>query len=237
MDMKFTQLINTKSFIAGLILCFIALYASTVEAQEYDTKRYAAEIKAFDKKDSLERVKPGANLFTGSSTLRLWPDMQSYFPNAVVINRGFGGSTFRDLLYYADRLIKAYKPAKVFIYEGDNDIAAGISVEEALRQALELREHISKSLPGVPVAFIGVKPSVARWHLKEKYIAFNSGLEDYCKKMKNTEFIDVWKPMLDEKGEVRQVFLQDKLHMNTEGYQIWQKVLSPYLIVKREKKI
>ena len=233
-DMEFIQIIKNKILIAGIGLCYIFLSTSSVRAQEYDTKKYAAEIKAFDKKDSLEGLKPGANLFTGSSTLRMWPDMQSYFPGALVMNRGFGGSTFRDLLYYTDRLILGYKPAKVFIYEGDNDIAAGVSVEETLKQAIEIRERIAKSLPGVPVAFIGVKPSIARWHLKEKYIDFNSHLEDYCKKTRNTAFIDVWNPMLDDHGAVRPVFLKDNLHMNAEGYQIWKEAIAPYLIPKKK---
>lgn len=232
--MKLIQHLTKKSLYAGIGLCFIFLASATVDAQEYDAKKYAGEIKGFDKRDSLEKVKPGANLFVGSSTLRMWPNMQSNFPKAEVINRGFGGSMFVDLLYYADRAVMAYKPAKVFIYEGDNDIAHGTPVDVVLKQAKEMREKIAKALPGVPVAFISAKPSVARWNLKDKYIEFNTLLKAYCKKTKKTEFIDVWTPMLDTNGEVfKHVFLQDNLHMKPEGYQIWQKVISPYLIPKK----
>lgn len=233
--MKFIESLEKASlaFIIGLGL--ILQSASSAYAQDYDAKKYAAEIKGFDKKDSLEKVKPGANLFVGSSTLRMWPDMQSYFPNAAVINRGFGGSMFVDLLYYADRAIMVYKPAKVFIYEGDNDIASGKSVDEVLKQAKEIREKIARQLPGVPVAFISAKPSVARWNLKDKYTDFNTQLKAYTKTAKKTEFIDVWTPMLDANGEVfKHIFLQDNLHMKPEGYAIWKKAIAPFLISKKK---
>ncbi len=230
--MKFIEFFKSK-LIIRISLCIVLFSGTAAYAQQYDAKKYATEIKAFDKRDSLEKVKPGSNLFVGSSTLRMWADMQSYFPNAEVINRGFGGSMFVDLLYYAERLVMAYKPAKIFIYEGDNDIAHGMEVADVLKQAKEIREQIAKALPGVPVAFISAKPSVARWNLRDKYLAFNKQLRAYAIKTKKTEFIDVWTPMLDSRGEVQQVFLQDNLHMKPAGYQIWQKAIAPYLIPKK----
>jgi lysophospholipase L1-like esterase len=36
--------------------------------------------------------------------------------------------------------------------------------------------------------------------------------------------------MLNEKGLPRpELFLEDRLHMNAEGYRIWQKNIQPYL--------
>ena len=219
--------------VLALSFCVLLLSASALMAQEYNPKTFEKDIKAFDQKDTLENVRPGSNLFTGSSTITMWRDIQNHFPNAYVINRGFGGSKFDDLLYYADRLITPYKPAKIFIYEGDNDIASGVGIEAVLQLAKQLREKIAKDLPGVPVVFISVKPSVSRWHLKDKYLELNKALKAYSKKAKHTEFADLWSPMIDENGEVyKHIFLQDNLHMNAEGYKIWQKVLAPYLISK-----
>jgi lysophospholipase L1-like esterase len=48
--------------------------------------------------------------------------------------------------------------------------------------------------------------------------------------MKNFFYADVWTPMLDEKGELkRNLFLEDNLHMNRAGYDIWKKVIGQYL--------
>jgi lysophospholipase L1-like esterase len=217
-----------------LITCFL-FFANSLKAQVYNTKKFEKNIKAFDKRDSIENVQPGSNLFVGSSSITNWKDVASYFPNSYVINRGFGGSKFEDLLYYADRVIMPYKPSKIFVYEGDNDIASGMNTEVLIKQAKELREKIAIAFPKVPVVFISVKPSVARWKLKDKYEEFNEALKKYVKKTKRTEFADVWTPMIDENGEVfKDVFLKDNLHMKANGYKIWQKVLEP-MVLKNKK--
>lgn len=224
---RFTSL----SSILKISLIAAVLCASTVSAQVYNPKTFEKNIKAFDQRDSIEHVRPGSNLFVGSSSITNWKDIADYFPQSYVINRGFGGSKFEDLLYYADRVITPYKPAKIFIYEGDNDIASGIDNDTLIRQAKQLRKKIAMAFPDVPVVFISVKPSVARWNLKDKYLAFNKALKKYTKKEKLTEFADVWSPMLDRNGEVfKDVFLKDNLHMKPNGYQIWQKVLEPFLL-------
>jgi hypothetical protein len=52
--------------------------------------------------------------------------LQSYFPEYNVINNGFGGSHFSDLLYFYHEMIVKPAPEILFIYEGDNDIASTI---------------------------------------------------------------------------------------------------------------
>ena len=217
-----------------LLACFISLPVA-LSAQVYNPKTFEKNIKAFDKRDLIENVQPGANLFVGSSSITNWKDIATYFPDAYVINRGFGGSRFVDLLYYADRVIMPYKPAKIFVYEGDNDIASGADTETLIKQAKELRKKIAVAFPKVPVVFISVKPSVARWKLKDKYVEFNKALKKYTKKEKLTDFADVWTPMIDENGEVfKDVFLKDNLHMKPNGYQIWQKSLQPFVLKNKK---
>src|SRR5690606_38372838 len=120
-------------------------------------------------------------------------------------------------------------PSKIVIYEGDNDIAAGESAKDILKEAKKLRRMIKKELPGVPVVFIPAKPSIARWELKEKYEVFNEKLKNYAEEEELTMFADVYSAMLDDSGMVyKHIFIEDNLHMNAEGYKIWQSVLAPY---------
>lgn len=217
------------------LIVFLLTLPAVLSAQGYNTKTFEKNINAFDKRDSIENVQPGSNLFVGSSSITKWTDIADYFPDSYVINRGFGGSMFEDLLYYADRVILPYKPAKIFIYEGDNDIAKGIDTETLIKQATTLRQRIAEVFPKVPVVFISVKPSVARWGLKDKYVAFNQALKKYAEQQKLTAFVDVWTPMLDANGEVfKDIFLNDNLHMKPNGYQIWQKALQPFLLKNKK---
>lgn len=212
-----------------IIMLALLLWAGVLQAQE--TKgRFESSMQEFDEKDRKNPPAEGVILFTGSSSIKMWQDIDEYFPEHDVLNRGFGGSDFSDLLHYKDRVIFKYKPSKIFIYEGDNDIASGEDPKDILKEAKQLRKAIKKELPGVPVIFISAKPSVSRWHLKEQYKDLNKKLQKYAKRTKNTEYADVWTPALDENDEVmKDIFLKDNLHMNAKGYKIWQEVLMPFV--------
>ncbi len=81
------------------------------------------EIAAFKKQDSISQPPKGAILFVGSSSFRLWEGLDTAFPGHQVINRGFGGSTLPDVVYYAEDIIFSYQPRQIVIYAGDNDLA------------------------------------------------------------------------------------------------------------------
>lgn len=195
-----------------------------------DPKRFEKAILAYEKMDRESKPVSGVNLFVGSSSIRRWPDMQRYFPEHKILNRGFGGSHFSDLIYYADRLIFAYDPAAIFIYEGDNDIGAGEDPKAILKEAIQVREMIAEKMPQVPVIFISPKPSVSREHLNDTYIFFNKKLKKYAERTKKTKFVDVWNVAMDDDGRVyRHIFVADSLHMNAAGYQLWKQQIEPYL--------
>ena len=228
--------IKFKSLFRIAIALFVlaCCCAPMVSAQAVNPDRWKKAMSDFDRRDNVEDIRPGSNLFVGSSSITNWKDIADHFDNAHVINRGFGGSRFKDLIYFADRVIMPYKPSKIFIYEGDNDIKGGMTPKEVMKEARELREMIESALPGTPVVFISAKPSVSRWDLRDKYVKLNRSLEKYAKRTPNTEFADVWTAMLDENGVVRKdIFLKDNLHMKAEGYKIWQRVLDPYIVRKK----
>ena len=192
--------------------------------------KWEETVRKFETADRKQMPKQGVVLFTGSSSVAMWGDLEESFPDHEVLNRGFGGSEFSDLLYYTDRIIYPYQPSKIFIYEGDNDLAAGESIESILKEAKNLREQIRAELPDTPVIFIASKPSLSRWNLKDKYEELNRSLEQYAEGTELTEFADVWTAMLGADGKVREdLFLDDDLHMNEKGYEIWKKVLKPFL--------
>ncbi len=219
---------SIAKMVSGLLCA--TTFAFTSVAQEQGPERWEETIQKFEQQDAPNPIESGAILFTGSSSIAKWQDISDYFPDQRIINRGFGGSQFSDLLHYADRVIYPYQPSKIFIYEGDNDIAAGDSPKQIMREAKKLRKKIKKELGDTPVVFISPKPSVARWELKATYEDLNARLKKYADKTKDTEFADVWNPALNDNGKVvEHIFLKDNLHMNAEGYKIWQEVLVPYV--------
>ena len=79
------------------------------------------EIKEFKAADSLHAPPGNAIVFVGSSSFKMWKNLDKAFPNHKVINRGFGGSSLPHVIDYADDIVTPYNPKQVVIYCGDND--------------------------------------------------------------------------------------------------------------------
>lgn len=45
----------------------------------------------------------------------------------------------------------------------------------------------------------------------------------------NRAYVDLATPLLDERGEPRDVYVDDGLHLNADGYDLWNAALAPYL--------
>jgi lysophospholipase L1-like esterase len=212
-----------------LFICLLmGITTSSLHAQ--DPTRFKGEIKTLKSKVYNFRQGEEVYLFTGSSSIRKWKNIPEYFPGKNIINNGFGGSHMSDLLHYCKELILKHTPTKVFIYEGDNDLGSKKTSDQIMATTKTLVNQIEAKLPGIEIVFISPKPSLSRWTLKEKYLELNSDFKKYSESKSNLSFADVWYPMLDKKGNpIKNIFIEDGLHMNSKGYDIWAKVLEKYM--------
>ena len=190
--------------------------------------RWEAEIRAFETSDRTNPPPHGAILFLGSSSFRLWKTLPQDFPGKAVINRGFGGSEISDSTALADRIIFPYHPRLIVLYAGDNDLANGKSASQVVADYLAFVHTVRARLPEVQIAFLSIKPSPSRWHLKTQIEAANQ--EIAAIKEKGLLFIDVYHPMLGPDGNPDpELFMPDKLHPNAKAYHLWTRVIAPYL--------
>lgn len=220
-------MIYTKklAFVAFSFLLLITSHAQQHPAFWYD-------IQQFKKQDSIKPPPQHAILFVGSSSFTKWTDVQDYFPGYTIINRGFGGSSLTDIMRYENDVIFKYHPKQIVIYCGENDIAgsADVTGQIVFDRFKKLFTDIRKKLPNVPVVYISMKPSPSRWDMRDRMIAGNELIKSYLAKNKNAVFISVWNSMLGTDGKpMDDIFIQDKLHMNTKGYAIWKNLIEPYL--------
>lgn len=211
-------------------LISVLVFTFSIGVRAQDPGRFQKAVEVLVQKNHSFDDEKELVVFAGSSSIRMWDDVQTYFPEYNVINNGFGGSHFSDLIYYYDELIARKNPDRLFIYEGDNDIASGKNPRKVRDEARQLIRRIRNDFPQTKIVFIAAKPSIARWELKKEYERLNRYLEQIARRTPNVEFADVWNAMLDENGEVyRDVFVDDNLHMNEKGYQIWGEVIGQHL--------
>lgn len=214
------------------LYCILALLLISFRTSAQDLP-FANDIREFKKMDSISAPPQNAILFIGSSSFTLWKDVADYFPGHTIINRGFGGSTLTDVIRYSNDIIVPYRPAQVVIYCGENDIASSdaITANTVVKRFEQLYSIIRNRFPGAGIVYISMKPSPSRKKFMPKMAEANARIRHFLQGKRNAAFIDVYSKMLDKNGEpLKNIFLDDSLHMNAKGYAIWQKEIKPYLL-------
>jgi lysophospholipase L1-like esterase len=211
----------TLWFVVGLVLC-----PHPVAAQ---AGVWEPAIAAFEANDRASPPPTGEIVFVGSSSIRLW-DVDRYFPDLEIINRGFGGSQLSDAVRYAERIVIPYKPRIVVVYAGDNDIYAGATSEEVAISFEQFVRTVRAKLPDVRVVFIGIKPSLQRWDVIERVRLANAMIRAYAVHDDNVAFVDVDHAMLGWDETPRpELFVTDGLHLTPAGYELWSALIRPLL--------
>ncbi|MGV3684962.1 MAG: GDSL-type esterase/lipase family protein [Daejeonella sp.] len=215
-----------------LLVCFLFVQLSSLSLSAQQNPRFYKDIQAFKKQDSISAPPKNAILFVGSSSFTGWKDVQTYFPEYPIINRGFGGSSLTDVIRYTNDIIIPYQPKQVVVYCGENDFTVtGVNADTVYNRFKTLFELIRKDLPKTHIAFVSLKPSPSRAKYMPEMARANDLIRDYLKTNRRTAYVDVYSKMLLADGTpMPHIFKADKLHMVESGYRIWQKEIQPTLV-------
>ena len=188
------------------------------------TNHFEPEVLKFEALDRRIPPPPRPILFVGSSSIRLWTNLPTLIQERPVLNRGFGGSRFKDLLRFFNRVVLPYGPSVLVVYEGDNDLADGQTPAEIAQDLAMFLDHAETELRGTSVVLLTVKPSPSRRHLLEAQFEFNRRLQTLAAARQRVRVVDVASPLLDSRGEPDpRFFAADQLHLNADGYEAWRK--------------
>ena len=204
------------------ILYLILIFSFSAKSQ----MNFKSEVNAIQEKNKhLIKTENKHVVFTGSSSIRIWENLFEIFKDSTIVNTGFGGSKASDLLYYIDELVINFNPKKVVIYEGDNDINSGQEINFIYKNILKIIERIKDKNDKIKIILISAKPSISRWHLRDKYIQLNQKYRELANKSDFIEFADTWSVMIENGVLKKDIFIEDGLHLNEKGYEIWEKTL------------
>lgn len=215
-----------KIFAAFLLLTFALIFSQEKKPIFWQ------DIQNFKKLDSESAPPKDAILLIGSSSFTKWQDVSDYFPEKVILNRGFGGSKLSDLNYYSEDLLNPYQPKQIIIYCGENDFADDdkLKADVIVERYKTFYKKTREKFPNIQVDFISIKYSPSREKLWPQMKEANKKIAKFMKKEKNADFIDITKVMNNAKGKVRKdLFVADMLHITPEGYRLWAEVMKPYM--------
>jgi len=193
---------------------------------------WESEIEAFEASDARAMPAPGAVLFVGSSSIRLWSTLERDMAPVRVLNRGFGGAHMDHVVEFAPRIVPPYAPSAIVVYAGDNDIGAGKSIERVVADFERFVAFVREAGIRAPIAYIAIKPSRLRFGSWPAMREANARIASIAAADPSLHFIDIASPMLAlrEAGESdgpppRSLFLFDGLHLSARGYEVWTEVV------------
>jgi lysophospholipase L1-like esterase len=228
--MAIRRLISAAAFCTAAICAGSTVVHAVERPDAIAQSQWEDTLAGFAAADLKNTPPAGGVLFVGSSSIRLWDNLESEFQDAAVIKRGFGGSRLTDCVKLMDRLVIKYQPRMVMLYAGDNDLAEGGTPEDVLNRVKAFADGVHKRLPETQVTFISIKPSPARRGLVNKARAANRLVQQYAEAHPKVDYIDVFTPMLAADGSPRSdLFRNDALHMNKAGYALWRSVIRPFV--------
>lgn len=219
-----------RSFVLLSLLCLARLPFATADEPLTGFAKWEKEIAAYEAADRKNPPPKGGVVFVGSSSIRLWKTLAQDFPQHRVLNRGFGGSEMADSVHFAERIVLPYEPRMVVVYAGGNDINNGRTPEQVFGAFKAFVVKVRAKLPDTQIAYISIAGNPKRWAQVERVKTANALVESYCKSEANLRFIDVFSQMLGPDGLPKpDIFVEDRLHMNAEGYKLWTAIIGPLL--------
>jgi hypothetical protein len=232
-------------FLVSVLLSVIGVARSqndSVHILEYlpvkhsDSKRWIERYQKDIDRYVRENVEAGEiacdALFLGSSSINLWNDIYADMAPLKVVRRSYGGAAIRDMLYNYSVIARGCKPKCIVLYV-ENDLC-GCREELSEYETFDLFRiftgRILRDYPRVPFFIVSLKPSPAREKLKEKQKIVNRLLQSFAENTPGVFFIDIAAGMYDERGNIRtDIFLDDSLHLNRKGYDLWTSIIKPAL--------
>jgi lysophospholipase L1-like esterase len=182
-------------------------------------------IVAFEEQDREAPPAPGAIVFTGSSSIRMWKTLEDDMAPRAVLNRGFGGAHLDHVNTFASRIVLPYAPRAIVLYAGDNDIAAGKDAERVTADFERFVTLIRAGGSDAPILFVAIKPSRLRFGDWPEMARANAAIAARCAADARLHYVDVATPMLAEaepgQPPPRSLFQLDGLHLSAEGYALW----------------
>jgi lysophospholipase L1-like esterase len=214
--------------IAGVCLSGSAALGQAPAAP--DPARFEKNVLAYEAADKAAPPPPGAILLAGDSQFFRWKTLAEDLPGYTIVNRGIDSFQSPDLLHYTARLVLPYKPRLIVLHIGGNDVHNGRTAQQVLSDFKSFVAQVRAVLPAVPIAFTSITPSPGRWSEADVRRDANKLVKAYVSSDKRLHFIDLWDAFLTPDGKPREdLFVEDRIHPNHEGYLVRVKIMLPLL--------
>jgi lysophospholipase L1-like esterase len=183
-----------------------------------------------------EKRPPRLSILVGDS-LSLWFPVELLPEDRNWLNQGISGETSRGLLQRLNFFDKT-QPRTIFVMIGINDLIRGVSDDVILDNQRQILSYLRRNHPRTRIFVQSILPhgaEEATWEGREKLLAIpNSRIQKLNQQLQSiatrqgVKYMDLYPLFINQKGNLRQEFTTDGLHLSPAGYVVWRTALQVY---------
>lgn len=192
------------------------------------TTRWAREMAAIDARFEAG-VAPGATAFIGSSSIARWHHLARDFPSHRILRHGLNGARIGDIVSRFERLAGRFEPALLVVFAGSNDLVPGRpGTPSDVADGVKALLRASAALRSMPtLLWIEITPTPRRSAVLTDVLEANRRVNQLAVDHPKLLVVEAARQFLDAAGQPdKRFFVDDGLHLNEAGYQIWQDALT-----------
>jgi lysophospholipase L1-like esterase len=170
-------------------------------------------------------------------SLSLWFPVELLPEDRNWLNQGISGETSRGLLQRLNFFDKT-QPRTIFVMIGINDLIRGVSDDVILDNQRQILSYLRRNHPRTRIFVQSILPhgaEEATWEGREKLLAIpNSRIQKLNQQLQSiatrqgVKYMDLYPLFINQKGNLRQEFTTDGLHLSPAGYVVWRTALQVY---------
>lgn len=170
-------------------------------------------------------------------SLTLWFPQEMLAKNRQWLNQGISGENTSGLLKRLN-LLDELKPQTIFVMVGINDLIKGASDKQLLENYGKVLAALKEKQPEVEIVVQSILPhggdrmtvddrEQALQVSNDRIVQLNRKLKDLAA-ARNVKFLDLNPVFTDADGLLRATLSTDGLHLNDQGYAVWQAAMQTF---------
>ncbi|MEC4865572.1 MAG: GDSL-type esterase/lipase family protein [Jaaginema sp. PMC 1078.18] len=174
-------------------------------------------------------------------SISLWFPGELLPPQENWLNQGISGETSAGLLRRLE-LLDDTEPTAIFVMIGINDLLKGVKEETILANQKLIVRYLKQQHPNAKIVLQSILPhsgSKATWEGRdrlaqipnERILQLNTRLWEIADS-EGVLFLNLYPLFADETSSLRLDLTSDGLHLNRNGYQLWQTALQVFIQVR-----
>ena len=224
-----------KTFLFLACWCFpYLLVTNNAQSVQTDNKRTHSTYY-YQRASHFEQLPTSSRdiIFLGNS-ITDGAEWSELFQNHHIKNRGISGDTTWGVYDRLETILKG-NPKKIFLLIGINDIGRGKDNQYVIDGIERIINKIKKEKPRTRIyvqSILPVNPIYGKFngHTSQwkRIPIINESIQRIAQN-EGITYIDLFAAFVDEEGKMNKDLTNDGLHLLGQGYEIWKKIISPYL--------